>query len=77
MRSWSATMTLAREQHATGAVTGTLARQLRDRASTALDQSRSTMAEAAASPEERRRASAAIDSLARAIRALDAEARSQ
>jgi hypothetical protein len=77
VRSWSATMTLAREQRASGAITAILARQLHDRASKALGRSRSALARAAATPEERRRADASLDSLDLAVRALDAGAASR
>jgi hypothetical protein len=73
LSSWTATMQLAREEHGAGAITTTYATQLRDGASTALDEARQTIGQAAHSRTDSAYALAALDSLRTAIRQLNAE----
>jgi hypothetical protein len=75
VRSWTATTQLALEERRAGATTATYTRQLRDRAAKALDAARLTLAEAAATSDDRSHARPALDSLSLAIRALDEAAR--
>jgi uncharacterized protein with beta-barrel porin domain len=73
LSSWTATMQLAREEHGAGAITTTYATQLRDGASTALDEARQTIGQAAHSRTDSAYAAVALDSLRTAIRQLNAE----
>jgi hypothetical protein len=73
LSSWTATMQLARDEHGSGAITTTYATQLRDRALSALAETKRTIGEAAHSKVDSAYAAAALDSLRTAIRALNAE----
>ena len=73
LSSWTATMQLAREEHGSGAITTTYARQLRDGAQAALQQTGQTIRQAAHSRVDSSYAGAALDSLRTAIRQLNAE----
>jgi hypothetical protein len=73
LSSWTATMQLAREEHGSGAITTTYATQLRDGATSALDETRATIGQAAHSKVDSAYAAAALDSLRTAIAELNAE----
>jgi hypothetical protein len=73
LSSWTATMQLAREEHGSGAITTTYATQLRDGASSALDETKQTIGQAAHSKADSAYAAAALDSLRTAIAQLNAE----
>jgi len=73
LSSWTATMQLAREEHGSGAITTTYATQLRDAASSALEETKQTIGQTAHSKVDSSYAAAALDSLRTAIRALNAE----
>src|SRR4051794_37311081 len=74
LSSWTATMQLAREEHGSGAITTTYATQLlRDGASSALDEAKQTIGQAAHSRADSAYAAAALDSLRTAIEQLNAE----
>jgi hypothetical protein len=73
LASWTATMQLAREEHGSGAITTTYATQLRDGATSALDETRATIGQAAHSKVDSAYAAAALDSLRTAIAELNAE----
>jgi hypothetical protein len=73
LSSWTATMQLAREEHGSGAITTTYATQLRDAASSALEETKQTIGQAAHSKVDSSYADAALDSLRTAIRMLNAE----
>lgn len=71
VRSWTATANLASADVRRGAISKRLASQLHDRAAEARQESATALAQVR-SPDDRRRASAALDSLDVAIRTLDA-----
>ena len=71
VRSWTATANLASADVRRGAIPKRLASQLHDRAAEARQESASSLAQVR-SPDDRRRANAALDSLDVAIRMLDA-----
>jgi hypothetical protein len=71
--SWAATMQLAKERHGAGAITSTYATQLRDRADEAFQQASTTIGRSARTRADSANAAAALDSLRRAIRQLEAE----
>jgi hypothetical protein len=73
LSSWTATMRLAREEHGSGAITTTVAVQLRDGAVTALRQTQQTIGQAAHSGVDSSYVAAGLDSLRTAIRRLEAE----
>jgi hypothetical protein len=73
LSSWTATMQLAREEHGSGAITTTYATQLRDGASSALDETKQTIGQAAHSRADSAYAAVALDSLRTAIAQLNAE----
>jgi hypothetical protein len=73
LSSWTATMQLAREEHGAGAITTTYVTQLRDGASSALDETKQTIAQVTHSKTDSAYAAAALDSLRTAIRQLNAE----
>jgi len=64
-------MQLAAEEQRSGAITTRYSAELADNARHALSELRSTMPDAVHDDSDRRQASAALDSLDRAIRALD------
>lgn len=72
VRSWTATTQLASADVRRGAISTRLANQLHDRAVQARQESATALAQAVRSPDDRRRAKAALDSLDVAIRALGA-----
>ena len=73
LKSWTATMQLAREEHGSGAITTTYATQLRDGALSALEETKQTIGQATHSKVDSSYAAAALDSLRTAIRQLNAE----
>ena len=66
-------MQLAKERHGAGAITGTYATQLRDRADEAFQQASTTIGGSARTRADSGYAAAALDSLRGAIRQLEAE----
>jgi hypothetical protein len=74
-RSWTATMQLARAERRAGAITTTYSTQLADAARQALGEVRSTLPSVAVDSSSAHSAAASLDSLDRAIRALDVETR--
>jgi hypothetical protein len=75
IRSWAATARLAVDVRRAGATTATYTRQLHDRAAAALAEERGKLAQAERTTDDRAQAQAALDSLALALRALEAESR--
>jgi hypothetical protein len=73
LSSWTATMQLAREEHGSGAITTTYGTQLRDAATSALEDTKQTIGQAAHSRVDSSYAGAALDSLRAAIRMFNAE----
>ena len=71
--SWSATMRLAAVQHRTGAISTRYSVQLADDAKQALEDLHRSLPNAEHDSSDARRATASLDSLDRAIHALDAE----
>jgi len=71
--SWTATMQLAKERHAAGAITVSYATQLRDRAAEAFQEVSTSISSSAHTGAESAHAAAALDSLRTAIRRLEAE----
>jgi hypothetical protein len=69
--SWSATGRLALAEHGSGALPNQYVAQLKDRATTALAESRTALAQAVHTAGDRRRANGAMDSLSTVIRQLD------
>jgi hypothetical protein len=72
VRSWTATAELASEDARTGAISQRMASQLHDRAIEARQDAAASLADAARSADDRRRAHLALDSLDAAVRALGA-----
>jgi hypothetical protein len=75
LSSWTATAQLAVAEHRAGAITTTYATQIGDDARQALDEARQSLPRAEHDASDARRAGAALDSLERAIKLLDAESR--
>jgi hypothetical protein len=75
VRSWTATARLAIAERRAGATTATYTRQLGDRAQSVLAEARRTLGPIARTAADRQHAAWALDSLARALRALDEAAR--